>query len=94
MTDTIEEDTISNNYIDYANTTTGRYCSLIQWLHEKYKNAKLFLISFPHNYLPYSWYVNNNEVLRKIGVKYNVPVVDMTVNVPFTKYNAELFRPK
>lgn len=93
LSDTIDEDTASGDYNTYADTQTGRYCSMIEWLQANIPNAKIFLISFPHNYRANSWYVGNLIVLNKIAEKYNLPVVDMTVNVPFTRYNGDIYRP-
>ena len=93
LTDTIESDTSAYSYENYADTETGRYCSMLEWLKEKIPTAKIFLISFPHNYRPIDWFTKNNAILKKIANKYNLPVVDMTVNVPFSKYNGNIYRP-
>lgn len=93
LTDTIAEDTASGDYNTYADTETGRYCSMIEWLEANIPNAKIFLISFPHNYRDWIWYIKNLPVLYKIAEKYNLPVVDMTVDVPFTRYNGDIYRP-
>lgn len=93
LTDTIEADTSASSYENYADTETGRYCSMIEWLKENIPTAKIFLISFPHNYRPIDWFTKNNAILKKIANKYNLPVVDMTVNVPFSKYNGDIYRP-
>lgn len=93
FTDTISEDTNFDNYNDFADTNTGRYCSIIEWCKEHYKNSHIFLINLPFNNRSISWTKSTNEIIHKIALKYNLPLIDIMNNSPFTRDNGQIYRP-
>lgn len=82
LTDTIEEDTTistKQTYLDYADTNTGRYCSIIEHILNGNPSCKIFIGTIyvnPENMTAEA----TNIVINKIAQKYsdqNVKVFDM-----------------
>ncbi|MEL3915587.1 SGNH/GDSL hydrolase family protein [Aeromonas caviae] len=73
LTDTITEDTASGSYLTYASTNTGRYCSCIEKLLADNPKLKIYLLKV---YAAGGLVVQTNQVIDKIGIKYNLPVLD------------------
>lgn len=86
-TDTLEEDTASGDYNTYANTETGYYCKIIEYIQEKRPNANIFLCKI---FASKSNVNTSNLVLDKIAVKYNLPVINMNDGTLYNKSNVDL----
>lgn len=101
LTDTIEEDTnITNeqNYEDYADTQTGRYCSIIEYIAQKTNSkAQIILCTPPHVGIKRQGNrnnaINSNEIIKKIGKKYAVPVIDLLNELGINDINQDIFQP-
>lgn len=70
LTDTIDSDTVGNNYNDYSNTNTGCACKIIEYIKEQKPNINIFMCSMPYTYNNQD-NINHNNVLKKIVEKYN-----------------------
>lgn len=100
LTDTIDTDTNiteEQTYEDYANTQTGRYCSIIEYVMEKTNNkSQIILCTAPHvgTKRPNNRNnaINSNEPIKKIGKKYALPVIDMLYEAGFNDYNEDVFQ--
>lgn len=86
-TDTLEEDTVSGDYNTYANTETGYYCKIIEYIQEKRPNANIFLCKI---FASKSNVNTSNLVLDKIAVKYNLPIINMNDGTLYNKSNVDL----
>lgn len=86
-TDTLEEDTASGDYNTYANTETGYYCKIIEYIQEKRPNANIFLCKI---FASKSNVNTSNLVLDKIAVKYNLPVINMNDGTLYNKSNVDI----
>lgn len=86
-TDTLEEDTASGDYNTYANTETGYYCKIIEYIQEKRPNANIFLCKI---FASKSNVNTSNLVLDKIAVKYNLPIINMNDGTLYNKSNVDL----
>ena len=73
LTDTITEDTARGRYLSYASTKTGRNCSCIEKLLADNPKLKIYLLKV---YAAGGRVVQTNQVIDKIGIKYNLPVLD------------------
>ena len=69
LTDTIEEDTNNDdaNYENYADTNTGRYCSIIKMIQTLNPDAKIFILN------GYA----NVSMITKIAEHYNLPEIKL-----------------
>ena len=72
LTDTLAEDTSASSYEDYANTNTGAYCKIIEYIKEQNPHIVIFIVSVR----AYRDSVTN-DVLRQIADKYNLPFIDL-----------------
>lgn len=80
LTDTVETDApVGTSYEDYADTNTGRYCSIIEGIRAQNPNIVIALIVMPINYNSVT-----RDTIYAIAERYNLPVLDMTDN---TYYN-------
>ena len=101
LTDTLETDTnITDNqtYEDYADTQTGNYCKIIEYaLEQTQGKAQIVLCTPPHVGTKRQSNRNNaynsNEVIKKIGMKYHVPVFDVLYEGGFSDYNQDIMQP-
>lgn len=75
LTDTIDADTASGDYNTYANTNTGQYCRIIEAIKAINPKIKMMLLSRMNNGVSTTW-----NVVYKIGLKYNIPVVSFVTN--------------
>lgn len=68
------------DYHDYANTNTGCYCKIIEYIKEKMPKANLFCIAIP--YMNKSGYspTNANIMIKKIADRYSLPFLDIYNN--------------
>ena len=81
LTDTIESDTKitdGQSYENYANTHTGNYCKIIEYCFEKTSNlAQIILITPPKtSQRDVTKMKTLVEVIKKIGKKYSLKVLD------------------
>lgn len=72
LTDTLAEDTSASSYEDYANTNTGAYCKIIEYIKEQNPHIVIFIVSVR----AYRDSVTN-DVLQQIADKYNLPFIDL-----------------
>ena len=73
LTDTLAADTASGDYMTYAETNTGRYCSCIEQLLVDNPNLKIYLVKI---FFPVSTALATNAVIDQIAAKYSLPVFD------------------
>ena len=69
LTDTLVEDTSSGDYLTYADTQTGRYCSIIENILTVNPLCKIFLAT--------TRTLADNAVIYKIAAKYSLPYLDV-----------------
>ena len=85
------------NYNDYADTSVGCYCKLIEYIMEQTENHAQIILLTP----PYSSYSSaqteivtlTEPVIRAIAKRYNLPVIDVLNESGMGKFNADKFRP-
>lgn len=93
LTDTIETDVNQySDYNDYANTQTGCYCKIIEYLKEKNPDITVLLCTVPHNSAN-DGYTIRQEVIRKISRKYNLPIVDLWNKSVMGTQKGNVYRP-
>ncbi len=92
LSNTLDADV--NNYTsydEYAETTTGAYCKIIEYALEQNPNLKIFLCTLPQVYYPFGsdWYIveqqkriTTNSVIYQIADKYDLPVIDLWNDLP------------
>lgn len=77
LTDTLDVDVDPyNDYNDYANTNTGAYCKIIEGMLDQNSGLQIVLCTI--------WATGadldvTNSVIRKIAAKYNLSIVDLTL---------------
>ena len=84
-------------YSDYADTSVGCYCKLIEYIAEKTMNHAQIILITP----PYSSYTaaqtelvtKTKPVVEAIAKRYNIPVIDAFSESGANKFNATEFRP-
>lgn len=86
LTDTIETDVDPYaSYLDFADTETGHYCRVIQAI--KTQNPNIFFVLMISSAISGT----TPDVIIKIGLKYNIPVIDLRdnsiVNLSSTDYH-------
>ena len=101
LTDTIENDTnISDGetYENYVMTETGSYCAMIEYIMEQTNNkSQIILCCPPHvgimrpNNREHA--INTNPIIKKVGEKYSLPVIDLLNEGGFSDYNQNIFQP-
>lgn len=83
--------------LDYRNydtsTSDGSYCAIISWCKEKFPNSHIYLLNFPFNSRSEEWTRTNSEVVSKIAIKFNIPLIDIMNKSPFTRNNGNIYRP-
>lgn len=85
------------NYNDYADTSVGCYCKLIEYIMEQTENHAQIILLTP----PYSTYTeaqeqlvkDTNPVIKAIAERYSLPVIDVFNECGMGKFNADIFRP-
>ena len=86
-----------DDWHDYADTSVGDYCKLIESIMEQTGNKTQIILITP----PYSSYtpqqtqivINTEPVVRAIAKRYNLPVIDVLNECGMGKFNAAMFRP-
>ena len=77
LTDTLDEDVNQyNDYNDYAQTNTGFYCRLIESIMHDNANCSIVLVNVWSVSNPMSVTDTTRDVIRQIGAKYGLPVVE------------------
>lgn len=76
ITDTIEEDTAASSYENYADTGTGRYCSIIEYLMAQKPDMPIFLCTCPYvdpsrRLRHANCVADANAVIPKIAARYS-----------------------
>lgn len=72
LTDTLDTDVVGDDYTQYADTNTGGYCKIIEGV--KAQNENAFIVLLISAGMPSS----TADVIKKIGKKYSLPVIDLT----------------
>ena len=88
FTDTLEDDTtISGNqtYEDYAETNTGCYCKIIEYIKEQNPNIHIFMLMGAG--------ANATTVLPQIAEKYHLPCLNIYKNQYFYMGNTKVYHP-
>lgn len=88
FTDTLEDDTtISGNqtYEDYAETNTGCYCKIIEYIKEQNPNIHIFMLMGAGK--------NATTVLPQIAEKYHLPCLNIYKNQYFFMMNRKVYHP-
>ena len=101
LTDTLEADTtITENqtYNDYADTTTGNYCKIIEHCLERTGGkAQIFLVTPPHVGIKRIAHRNAviaaAPIIKKIAQKYNLKVIDVLNESGFSDYTQDVYQP-
>lgn len=102
MTDTLEADTTitsDQTYEDYANTGTGNYCKIIEYINEKMSGkTQIILCTCPFvdssRRPKYVNSINNaNIVIPKIANKYSLPLIDIRNKLGLSNINTSIFQP-
>lgn len=93
LSDTLESDTAYSNYNDYANTETGNYAKIIEYVTEKTAgNAKIILMTPPvttrRDYIDAT-----SAVVKKLAAKYGLDVIDVNASCGVTDYNIRKYMP-
>ena len=86
-----------DDWHNYADTSVGDYCKLIESIMEQTENKAQIILMTP----PYSSYtpqqtqtvINTEPVVRAIAKRYNLPVIDVLNECGMGKFNAAIFRP-
>ena len=101
LSDTLETDVNNyNSYDEYAETTTGAYCKIIEYALEQNPNLKIFLCTLPQVFYPFGtdWYVTEqqdrirtNSVINQIADKYDLPVIDLWNKLPIDYRHRDIY---
>ena len=76
LTDTLAEDTDYQDYNDYAESYTGYYCRLIEFIQNNNPNCAIVLVNVWSVSNPSSLTDTTRSVIRQIGAKYSLPVIE------------------
>lgn len=86
-----------NNPNDYANTSVGCYCKLIESIMSQTSNkTQIMLLTPPHttySEAQESTVVNSEATIRAIAKRYALPVIDVLNESGLNKFNGSVFRP-
>ena len=99
LTDTIETDCPENtSYTNYANTNTGCYCKIIEHcMAQTNGTAQIILCTPPHvgkiRGSKRTTTIEAAEVIRKIALRYSLPLIDMMLESGFNDYNESVYQP-
>lgn len=98
LTDTIDADTTASNYESYANTYTGNYCKIIEYIIAQNPNTQIILCSCPYvDPTRRAVYANDvaaaNIVVPKIAQKYNLPLFDVFGELGVNAENTAIMQP-
>lgn len=100
MTDTLETDVEPyTSYNNYANTGTGDYCKIIEYVNEQTDgNTQIILCTCPFvdktkRANNFNNVTNANVVIPKIANRYNLPVVDVYKELGVSAINTNVFQP-
>ena len=98
LTDTIDTDCSGDDYTQYANTNTGCYCKIIEYIMEQTNcAAQIILCTPPHvstiRGSKRTSTIQAAEVVRKIAERYCLPLIDMMKHGGFSDYNENVFQP-
>ena len=92
------------DYADYADTSVGCYCKIIEWIMEQTSNHAQIILMTPPMPWPttgdesyargkYNTCLNSLPVIRAIAERYALPVIDVFYGSGMNKYNGSVFRP-
>lgn len=86
-----------DDYEDYADTSVGCYCKIIEYIMSETQNkAQIILMTPPHSTYSDSQettVVNTEAVVRAIAKRYALPVIDVLNECGMNKFNGDIFRP-
>lgn len=86
-----------NNPNQYANTSVGCYCKLIESIMSQTSNkTQIMLLTPPHTTYSESQestVVNSEATIRAIAKRYALPVIDVLNESGLNKFNGSVFRP-
>ncbi len=93
LSDTLESDTAYSNYNDYADTETGNYAKIIEYVTEKTAgNAKIILMTPPVT-TRRDYIAATSNVVKKLAAKYGLDVIDVNASCGVTDYNLRKYMP-
>ena len=76
MTDTLDTDVVAHtHYMDYADTYTGSYCKIIEYIKERNPDTQIFLcipVDSTRDIID-----SCRVVIPKIAERYHLPVIDI-----------------
>ena len=92
------------DYADYADTSVGCYCKIIEWIMEETSNhAQIILLTPPmpwpttrdeaYAQAKFNVCLNSLPVIRAIAERYALPVIDVFKESGMNKFNGSVFRP-
>lgn len=88
LTDTLDADVVGDDYTQYADTNTGGYCKIIEGIKAQNEDSFIVLV------ISVSMASSTADVIKKIGKKYNLPIIDLTdrtyMNLAESKYHPVL----
>ena len=99
LTDTIDTDCpVNTPYADYAYTNTGCYCKIIEHIiAQTAGQAQIILCTPPHigtiRGEKRTTTIQAAAVVRKIALRYSLPLIDMMNDSGFSDYNESVFQP-
>ncbi len=98
ITDTIEEDTAASSYENYADTGTGRYCSIIEYLMDQKPDMPIFLCTCPYvdpsrRLRHANCVADANAVIPKIAARYHLPLLDVNQELGVSAFNTRIMQP-
>lgn len=98
ITDTIEEDTAASSYENYADTGTGRYCSIIEYLMDQKTDMPIFLCTCPYvdpsrRLRHANCVADANAVIPKIAARYHLPLLDVNQELGVSAFNTKIMQP-
>lgn len=94
LTATLEEDTNYDNYNNYAETNTGCYCKIIEYIKEQNPRCKIFICNVGYANSNSEDTVITNNVLKEIAKKYSLPYLEVYGNSFYTlAYHSLLLHP-
>lgn len=94
LTDTLSSDVVGSDYNNYANTHTGSYCKIIEYIKEQKPTAQICLINIPQvGIVSKEQLVTTNKVITQIANKYTLPLVDIYNCSKMNFDNGTIYRP-
>ena len=92
------EDTAASSYENYADTGTGRYCSIIEYLMDQKPDMPIFLCTCPYvdpsrRLRHANCVADANAVIPKIAARYHLPLLDVNQELGVSAFNTRIMQP-